>query len=86
MGLVKPVGESSHLPRPIKIAHLIWMMISLSPHELRVVAAQACCHPSTVKRYLTNQPIRSTCRDRIVRALSAAGLEQKAAIQPGGAP
>ncbi len=46
-------------------------MIDLNPHQLRVVAAAACCHPATVKRFLDDRPIRSTCRERIEKALAS---------------
>jgi hypothetical protein len=60
-------------------------MIDLTPHQLRVVAAAACCHPATVKRYLADKPIRSTCRERITQALASSGIVPKRLeIQPAG--
>lgn len=45
----------------------------LSPHERRRLAVEAGVHPITAAKYLGAGEIRSTCRDRIERALAALG-------------
>jgi hypothetical protein len=46
----------------------------LSPHEERRVAVHAAVDPRTLRRYLVGEPIVSTCRARIERALEELGL------------
>lgn len=41
----------------------------LNPHELRRIAVEASCDPKTVRRFLTGQAVRPTCRARIESAL-----------------
>lgn len=43
----------------------------LTPHELRVVAAQAGVDPRTVRRYLAGTSVTSTCAGRIKEVLRA---------------
>lgn len=44
-------------------------------HDVRRIAVQAECHPATVRRFWSGQPIRALSERRIVRALEALGLK-----------
>lgn len=50
--------------------------LPLSPHEERRVAVAAGVDPRTLRRYLQREPIVSTCRARIERALDELDLSR----------
>jgi DNA-binding LacI/PurR family transcriptional regulator len=47
---------------------------SLPPHTIREIAAAAQVHPVTVARVLAGKPTRALNRERVEKALAAAGL------------
>lgn len=55
------MNPTRNIPRP------------LSAHEKRHLAVEATVHPTTISRYLTGAPVRSTCAARISRALVTLG-------------
>jgi len=58
---------------------------ALSPHEARRIAAEACVHDATVRRYFARLPIRSTTRARIEAALNRLALARPEPGVNGGA-
>lgn len=57
----------------------------LNPHELRRIAVAASCDPKTVRRFLTGEPVRPTCRARIESALRTLNLPSRGTRVRGAA-
>jgi hypothetical protein len=48
----------------------------LSAHDYRRLAVEAAVHPTTVRRYLAGEQVRSTCRIHVERALAVLGMTE----------
>lgn len=61
--------DDSYVPLPSEP-----VAVEVTPHQLRVIGARACCDPRTVRRRLEGRPVRSTTCARIDEVLRDLGL------------